>query len=300
VCKKIYEVCDMPMEEQKNAILVVAFLPAAYLTGGRVGPDALAGMFMTLAFLYTIRFMKESTWKNIIILAIIYGFGVMTKISCAVLALITAVMFLGKLYEQIKKRKVKKIILQYIVFGIISLPLGLWYSVRNYVLFQQPLNYVLDQSGTPEIHTGMYSVTERFIGIDIANWLRSPYANVWEDYNAPIYYLKSALFGEFTYDVPGWVPVLLLLCATVVAIAVVVALIWQFIWNRKDIMGMVSAGTFLIYYISVIWFYYKYPFGCSMDFRYMIFCVIPISIVLGKYFGVYKRDGFILLFGGRR
>ena len=283
VCKKVYEECNMSLKEQRFALMVTTFLPAAYLTGGGVNPDALASMFMMLAFLYTLRFMKCPSWKNTVILAIIYGFGVMTKISCAVVAPMTAILFLRTLYREVKKENAKQIVLKYFVFAIISLPLGLWYSIRNYVLFQQPLNYVLELPESISLYTGMHSIPQRLFGVDVSNLIHSPYVNLLDDYNAPAYYLKSSLFGEFSYNVPGWIPVLLLLCATIISIVAVISMIWQLVKNRKDEKGTISVLLFLLFYGSVLYFYYQYPFSCSMDFRYMIFCVIPISVVLGKY-----------------
>ena len=77
-------------------------------------------------------------------MAVIYGLGVMTKVSVGVIALFTAVVFVIMLVKTVKTdaKQWKMLMLRYIVFGLISLPLGLWYSVRNYRMFGQPLGYV--------------------------------------------------------------------------------------------------------------------------------------------------------------
>lgn len=291
VCKKIFEECNLKAEQIENAILLTAFLPVFYLTGGRIGPNALAAMFMLLAFLYTLRWRKYPDWKNTILLAVIYGLGVMTKISCGVIAVVTIIVFLGKLLQKGGIREKGMLLLKYTVFGMVSLPLGLWYSVRNYILFKQPLNYVLRQEDSSDLFTGMHSIVERMIGIDLSNLIQSPYTNVWEDYNAPVYYIKSALFGEFTYHIPGWIPVLLLLCAAILSAAVVMAIIWQLWKNRADKTGNLVVAAFLIYYVNMLWFYYQYPHGCSMDFRYMMFIVAPAGVLLAKYMNAQSGSG---------
>lgn len=282
-CLQIFKECNISERGILPAISLVAFLPAFYLTGGRVCPDALAAMFMILAFLYTLRWLKQPGWKNTIFLAFIYGFGMMTKISCATMALITACLFLWKFIKEIKEKRGRKLFLKFIVFGIISLPLGLWYSIRNYIKFGQPLNYVLEQSKQTTLYTGNKSIIQRIISIDIGNWLKTPYANPWTDYNFPVYALKSALFGEFSYNIKGIYPALLLIFATALAI-ICAFIIWKAIkTSRKNRYTKIALASFLIFYANMVYFYICYPFGCSMDFRYMTFLVVPVGILFGQY-----------------
>lgn len=282
-CKRICEECNVYDKGQKSAIMLVAFLPAFYLTGGRVNPDALAGMFMIYALLYTIRWIKKPDWENTIILALLYGCGVMTKISCAVIALITAMVFFIILAGKIREGRGSEILGKYIVFGLISLPLGLWYGIRNHIKFGQPLTYVLPLDKTLSIYTGDHSLFQRFAGVDFFSLFRNPYVSLTEDYNAPVYYLKSAMFGEFSYDVSGWIPVLLLFCAAILSVWVVISCFWQANKNRSDRFGNLMLVSAIVFYCSILWFYCKYPFACSMDFRYMIFMVLPLSVLFGKY-----------------
>lgn len=296
LCRSISMECGLRGKGELTAVTLTAFLPAFYLTGGRVTPDALAAMFMLLEFLYTIRWIKEPGWKHTVLLAIIYGCGVMTKISCSVIAILTAAVFLKKLYDALRKKAgdFKLLLGKYVVFGLISLPLGLWYSVRNYIRFHQDFQYVPRISETSELYTGMHSITERFWGIDVSSLFQTPYVNIWEDYNAPVYYLKSSCFGEFTYQVPGWIPALLLFSAFGIAVACGAALLWQIRQKNGEWTGYLCAGIFLIFYVSMLVFYQKYPFACSMDFRYMIFMVVPAGILLGKYAEAHQqRCGWI-------
>ena len=288
-CKRICEECGVHGFGKKAAMMLTAFLPAFYLTGGRVNPDSLAGMFMIYALLYTLRLTNNPDWKNTVILALLYGFGVMTKISCAVVALVTAMVFLKMLMKKIHEGDVRPILEKYVIFGLISLPLGLWYGIRNYFRFGQSLTYVLPLDKTLDLYTGTHSLFQRFAGIDISGLLRSPYVSISEDYNAPVYYLKSALFGEFTHAVPGWIPVLLLFCAAILSAGTVIACIWQIKRNRSDRPGNLLLLSAVVFYCSMLWFYYKYPFVCSMDFRYMIFMVVPFSVLFGKFMEKYEK-----------
>lgn len=112
--------------------------------------------------------------------------------------------------------------------------------------------------------------------------IRSPFCVVEDDYNAPAYFIKSSLFGEFTFGLPLWIPRLLLYCAIGIAVFLALAIIWNaknYSENyRKDVL-LISA----IYYASIIVFNMKYPYGCSMDFRYMGFLIVMAGIVMGGY-----------------
>ena len=114
---------------------VLSFTPVFWLTGGRLGEDALTFFFMTAVILGTVEWEKQPDWKHTILLAVLYGCGMMTKISLAFPAFYTAYIFW-------KNRKSSRFIPKMAVFAVFALPLGLWYSVRNFVLFGQPLGYV--------------------------------------------------------------------------------------------------------------------------------------------------------------
>ena len=291
LCRRIGNLCGLMEKEMKYALMLTAFLPAFYIAGGTIAPDALAAMFMLLAFALTLQWMNDPGWINTILLAVVYGLGVLTKISCGVVALMTAAIFVWKLISQLKKgiKTVWPLMGKYLVFGLIALPLGLWYSVRNYLLFGQPLNYVLPLGEDSWLYRGNCSVVERLFLVQISNFFRSPYVDLNTDYNAPAYYLKSSLFNEFRYDVPGWIPVLLLLCAFLCAVACLVALIWQIMRNRGDFLCNIIAGMSVLYYASILFFYLQYPYTCSMDFRYILFLVIPFSVLLGKYIQYHEK-----------
>lgn len=230
----IFRECGLSGKGLYRALLLVSFLPVYFLSGGRLGPDALCGMFMLLAFLFTLKWEKEKSWKNTLLLAVIYGLGMMTKISMATLAVFTAVVFARSFFMACKTGTWKGLLLKYAVFGAISLPLGLWYSLRNYFLFRQPLTYVLEMSKDSALYTGDRSVWQRLFLWDIGNLFTTPYANVWTDYNLPVYALKSSLFGEFQFTCYGWIPAMLLFFNTVQALFCICAMVHYIKWKEKD------------------------------------------------------------------
>ena len=262
---------------------VLSFTPAFWLTGGRLGEDALTFFFMASVILGTIRWEKNPDWKHTILLALLYGCGMMTKISLAFPAFYTA-------YRFWKNRKIKLFIPKIGAFALISLPLGMWYSIRNYILFAQPIGYVLPQSGT--LDRSNYSYVARFLSFDIRNWLGSPYADPFSDYNFPVYLLKTELFGEFTYEMPEWIPTVLLLASTLLTMGCVgIGIRRIFRWKRSGedkrplVFGLLFGGYAVISYL-------KLPYGCSMDFRYYMMLAVCKVLMLCGFLGEGARGRF--------
>ena len=279
---KIGKTAKLKSTGMEILMLYVAFTPVFYLRGGGVGPDMLATFFITAEFLWTLYWKENPSWKNTLILALIYGLGVMTKISCAIVAIYTAIVFANKLWKSENRKEITGLLKKYICFGIISLPLGLWYSVRNYIKFRQPLNYVPDIGRQSELYIGNRSLVERFMYVDLKNLIGSPFCAVKDDYNASVYFIKSSLFGEFSFEIPLWIPKLLLYSAVGIAVFLVLSIIWN-ARNCSENYGKDILFISAVYYASIIVFNIKYPYGCSMDFRYMGFLTVMAGIMMGRY-----------------
>lgn len=278
-------ICHVGSRGRVLSLAFVAFSPIFYMTGGALGPDALCTLFMVLAVLYTLKWYQEPSVKNTVLLALIYGFGVMTKISVAVISFFTLAVFIYRFVRALREKKWLEFLKKYILFGVISLPIGLWYSIRNYVLFGQPLGYVLDLGGADSpLYTGEYSILQRICSFSLQNVFEGSYVNVKEDYNAPVYYIKSSLFGEYTYDVPDFIPAILLYAAIAVALLSVVAFIWQISQGKNTRMAYVIPAVIFLFYGSVTYFYLKYPYACSMDYRYMGLLSVLAAVLLGNFY----------------
>lgn len=54
-------------------------------------------------------------------------------------------------------------------------------------------------------------------------------------------------------------------------------------WKEKDRernFCLLAAG---ILWMGTVFFYLRYPFGCSMDFRYMLFLPVPVAVLFGRW-----------------
>lgn len=270
------------------SLCIAAFLPAHFLLAGRLNNDSLAVMFMIAVILYTIRWYRTRKMSDLIILALSYGLGMMSKMSVATLAAVTGTVMLYALFISFKNesqrcdgareyRKTKKLFLQVLLFVSISFPLGLWFPIRNYVLFGQPLTYVLEMSREGNLYCGDYSLWERF-GFVFDTYL---YADPRRDYNVWLYLLRTSVFGEFAYEIYPAIAALLLEFNGILAISSLIASIEIFI-RRKTSSTLVLTGFWSIMLISYVLFNLRYPFGCTMDFRYIVPTALIGSICLGN------------------
>ena len=117
------------------AFLIMAFNPSFVIFSGSINNDILSITFMLAAMLYTIRWYNNRSFKNIICLAFTIGLSMMSKLSGALIAPAVAVVFLYCLVKHFKA-EYKKLLPQFFVFGLICIPLGLWWSIRNFILFK--------------------------------------------------------------------------------------------------------------------------------------------------------------------
>ena len=279
------EICKaLNLKERATLIVVaqIAFLPNFYLLAGRINNDALAIFFVILIILYTIKWYEAPKLFYMIALALGFGLGMMTKLSVGMLALFTGSIMLLKLIESIKQGRGIGILKEYVFFGVIAIPLALWYPIRNYICFKQPLMYVYELTGKGEDYCGNLSFFQRFIEFDLTRLLSPIYNNPHQDKAAPMYLLKGALFGEFSMR-GQIVAQLLIITHAILCIATLVAIGYFVINYRGKLVwriGLPSVWT--LFYIAYIGFNIRYPYTCTMDYRY----IVPTAILGAIFVGI--------------
>lgn len=279
---------ELNMNERASALAtaVIAVFPNCFLLAGRVNNDSLVIYFMILAILYTLRWFKDQSWGNTIVLALAFGLGMMTKSSCGTIALFTGPIMLYVFIKKLLAKDWMKIFGKLCTFAAITFPLGLWYTVRNYIKFDQPFGYVVDIGKESKIYTGDVAFFDRFIQFPLAKLWNPIYAYPWEDYNISMYTIKSSMFGEFEYKIAEIVPKGLLLMNLVLILLSLGAMIYLLV-KRKELNCMLRIGMpllWLLIYGSFLYFNVQYPYGCTMDFRYIVPTAFLGAIFIGTFF----------------
>lgn len=263
VVKKIFDELGISSGNAVFGMIMIAFSPVFYLTGGRLGEDALCAMFMSLALWGTLVWKRNPSWKVTILLALIYGFGMLTKISIMVPAVYTAFVFIRAL-----KKDFKGCFKKLAAFALISIPLGLSFSIRNMVLFGQRIGYVFSQSPEGPLYTGSAPALKRILIPDIANFLKTPFVNSCTDINIFAYMIKTELFGEFIYSITIAIPYILLFFNVLLTTICLISFTCMIIMSIHDKKSSPVIWWMILYILFAAGSYLKYPFGCTMDYRY--------------------------------
>lgn len=276
----VNKICiKLKMKDKYRNIVDLFF--ATHLTlmmlGGSVNNDCLLLFLESLVILSLINFYEDDNWKNTICLAIVTGLCVMTKINGAIMAIPIMYIFIRNIIKYFKEGSIvlKNYIKKIIVFGLISLPIGLWFQVRNLFLFGTT---VVPRPGD-WLYTGDHSILSRFFTINIYELFQ--YANMDTDYNLPAFIIKSSLFGEFAFDKIIILKNILMILNVILIIFSMIFIIKYLVKDRKNVIINILFITWLSFMVSTYIFNYNYAYACSMDFRYIAVCLLPGIIILG-------------------
>lgn len=268
-------------EKAKRFIMLLfAFHPALVLLSGSVNNDCMALLFTVLCAYYTMLWVLYPTIHNILKLALAVGLGMLTKQNVAQMAFPIAGVFLWTLWKEWKKGGFpKRIFVQYGLFGLVSVPLGMCFYIRNMLLYKMPLVWIYTLPKDSWQYTGNVPVLNRFLwpvpSEAVDNLL---HFRLGCGYNVWMQIIRTSVLGEWDMaDVGKGVKVLavlLMAAGAVLAFAGILAFLDVFVIRRKRydistpvrILFVMSYAVHLLFYLK---FAYDYPQECSMHFRYI-------------------------------
>jgi len=315
IALKILALFDFDKKWQLVLSAFLIFFPRTIQFSGMLNNDALAFLFATVAIYYALKWQKQGKrLKDILFCALAVGLGMMTKISMATVCLPIAFLFMFAFIDSTLKLKgtmpLPKLIVQYALFLLICAPIGLWFQVYAKVRFDQPFGFVFSNLNH-KLYTGDHSFFERFIlCFDLKEYFGSLWCIPFEgNYYLFNYALKSAVFGEFAYwqgegfGVTAVVLAYALSACLFVALSYCAAVLIKRRKNPEFRTGLNGAFTdkkmlffaFMLLQsqvLSEIYFYIKMPYGCTMDFRYIMPMILAIALTLG-----YTQKTLVLVGG---
>ena len=271
---------------------VMAFHPTFIILAGSINNDVLMILLSFYIILYLIKWNDSPNIKNTIILAAITGCSVMTKISGAIMAVPIMYTFIKKIIEIHRTENNKLLLLfgKFILFGIISLPLGLWHPIRTLILFNQQLGGVLLPGDG--LYVGQYSTVQRFLSVSFKELFGQVYCVIPDNHNVFAYIVKCSILGEFTYNnnINIYVTFFKFINTIIILAIVLCTFILIGKYKRKDknsYIIMILLITFFTNMISYYNFNIQYPYVCTMDFRYIVTTIftgiVTVCMVLDKY-----------------
>ena len=270
---------------------IIAFHPGLIYMCGSVNNDTLSLLFEVLVIYFALRWMENYNVRYLLLTGLSIGLGMCTKISVGIMALPVGLIMLGYLVKMLKEKRLLRCIREYILFAVVTLPVGLFFTVRNYILFNTKPGIA---SATPEDikYMGQYSVIER-LGIPKSLGLSYPFHNIYgsESSNVWLILFRTSVFGEMRPDVEGLsligcriafiTSVILGIGLTLLALIMFIRLIFIKDGRAEGIFLLSGLLTVLLSYIL---FVLKYPYTCSCDFRYVALSLLYSGIGLSMAF----------------
>ena len=289
---KIFYHLDVNKIAKLFGVCFIIFFPRLIQFAAQENNDPVCVFFCFLAIYFTFRYYYQKSWFNVLGIAISVGLAMMAKLSGAIIALLPAVFFVLDFIKSIKDKSQSKLfnkfevptwvdlLCKYFVLLLIAFALGFWFQIYAKIRFDQPIGYVYPISEESSLYHGDVSVFRRLFNIfEFEDFYEVIYGNTFVNYNLFNFTIRSALFGEFNFRNGD---ALAVFSSTVNYIFVLLAIINFIIYlikpDRKNFL-LISVAVILILtqYGAQLYFNFSYPFGCTMDFRY----IVPIVFGFG-------------------
>lgn len=264
------------------ALAVICFHPSLILISGSVNNDCMALMFSFLCILATMRWIDKQSVRNIVFMALWLGLGISTKQNVAELAFVIAIIFVVVLTKTVKSGSgLKQLIVQYLIFGIISVPLGMWFYIRNLVKYNVSILWVYELPADSWQYTGNIPVINRFlwpIPSEMLDNLKN--FKIGCGYNVWMQLMRTSVLGEWDMASVGkavkLVAVALMLAGAFLAVVAAVFFVKAFVCKSADkekvinpMYRLLFVGGYAVTMLFYFGFAYRYPQQCSMHFRYI-------------------------------
>lgn len=280
-------------------ICLVAFHPTMSWLSFTGTNDAMAMMLAVLACERTLAWWelgpvptdaeeRRLWWRRcmavIVQIALALGLGMAAKVSAVLVAPGIAIVFLARAGEALRARTWRSLVVPFVVFLAVSVPIGLAYPVHNLLAWDLPLTYV------------QYDDDMDAIGEDASLWSRLGIPSA-DDFESLVLYesdidcednvwaqaLKTSLFDEYYVSEEGAAAVakrVLLVLGGLLALAL--AALGAYGCTSRDVPGALRAAlaanvaTILVFYAN---FCLTYLAECTMNFRYIV-AAFPLLAVL--------------------
>ncbi len=299
----VYLICsELKMRSGGKAVamLIASFHPIYILMSGSINNDALSVMLTVVALYVAIRWYLYPTTGKIIALALSIGLAMSAKLSAALIAPPVAIMMIYKIVRDTGKFKDRKKLISYILelipFAIVVFPLGLWWSIRNKILFDMPINYI------PEVgeHIEGAGLFSRILDVRTASPFLYMKSNgfAYDEYNLIVATIKSSLFGEGDFanispilTATGWI---LLVLAVVICILQIVGTIRTCTVKEAgpdNGIKILLAGTVVTFVAGYVAFALKGANLSAMDPRYCAAIVGVLSVFCGLWYDRLEAVG---------
>lgn len=254
---KILEELNLSNKNKILPMLMFACYPLYIYLSGTINNDELVTMFSLICLLYLMKWKKEQSIKNTIIIASTIGLGLMTKSSMYVMIIPAVYVYFKVLAEYVSTdKKPGKLLLELLIFTVIASVLGFWFQIRSYMNGLETLGIIEPYD---YLSIANKSIIERFCFV---NPFTMSDVNIWNNLMH-----TSINFGILSVN-SVYMSIMIILLITLI----IDVLYYLFKNFEKDKILMV---TFFVWWAFYFLLNIQMPYTCSMHSRYML---VPISI----------------------
>lgn len=294
-------------------IAIFSFYPGLIIMNTQYSNDPISYMFFYLSIYIALIWIKNKKMSTIILLALSIGIGMLTKVSVGLVAFVVGPILLIGLYSSYREDKknkngyanFKNVILMLTVFMLIVFPIGLSYSVRNYILFGQKFGEIFDIAVGTKLDLSLknYSIYDRYIKFAFDR-LFDKECNIFHDYyeyNIWVDLIKTSTFDEFTfvkyYPFKNFYPLLVIIYIlnllfwfigilsigyNISYISSIEKSVDNFFINKDNkftinSLIILSLLLFAIAIISYIYFNVRYARSCNSNYRYIAYITFALA-----------------------
>ena len=280
--------------------LFVALFPALMILAGQENNDPLCIMNCFIVIYFTVCWWEKHSYFNAVMIGLFGGLAMFAKLSGALIVVPAIVAFAYVLIQSIiKKEKFAYILIQGAIIGLIMAPLGLWFHIYAKIRFDQPFGFVFSNLNK-NLYVGDHSFFARFINIfDFGDMFNAVWGDTFVNYNLPNFLIKSSLFGEYSFLFADSLAVIALVINYLFVYLSLVLMILYFAYSKKENLEIKIIGGVLIIsqLIAQLYFNIKMPYGCTMDFRYIVPIILGFMILNILAFDKFNKEkGWIKYF----
>lgn len=269
-------------------MLLVAFSPIYLTLGVEINNDCIMTLFCLLAVHRVIIWYKKRTVKDIVLTGLFLALGMLSKTSAVLISPALGAVFACAFFEKGQNSESrKKLAGQYGAFLAVSVPLGLSWVIRNYVMYKVPFSYVPAVVGRQPQYTGDIPVIAR-LGLPSLKQLTLWKLDIFHPEDQPSILgqiIQSQTFDEGLLLNPDPVTPVILLWSYWLLYLFAFYLLVRFVADRKIKLPvrLLLGLLFAVPVASIYMFAFQYPALCSVSARYIAAPLTMLFVAAGYF-----------------
>jgi hypothetical protein len=262
-----------------TSVALLSVWPSGIIHAIRIGNDAMYSMICVIAMYFLMRWLIDKQNRHFYLAALFTALTIATKISGTLMIALFAICFVA---TWLKSKQKRSYVLK-TVFFISVLLLASYFSLwRNFTISLHDPHFNIVNGYSPYTMNSNLSVgnaLHNYISFNLHTYITQPFTSTWDDTDGRQYFanffLKSMLFGEFSFPSPTaeflakLMSALLLLMVAFSFIGIVRNIV------KPNAPNLVMLLWLMLSLLSLLYFRHTYPFSPHQDFRFIFPSIIP-------------------------